>query len=539
MNADGISYLDIGDAYMQGDWHSAVSPVWSPMYSWILGLAMKVVKPPMRWEFPVVHLVNFAIYLGALVSFEFFWQQVINYHRHRTVNVSEQRHISLPGWAWQVLGYTLFITTSLVLIRVWSVTPDMLMAALVYLAAGLVLRIRLGSTNWGTFAVLGCVLGFSYLAKTVMFPLSFVFLGIGLLSVGNVRRALPRFFVALLGFLLISAPFIALLSIAKGELTFGDVGTLTYARYLNGVPYPHWQGDPEGNGIPEHPSRKILDRPPIYEFGTPVGGTYPISYNPAYWYEGVTVHFDLERQANYLSFSALFYFDLFFRQQAGLIAGVLVLYLMSKWRPLRMIQIVPQWGLSVLALVAFGSYGIVNVLGRYVGVFVVLFWADLLANVRLPDSGASRRWASVLSITMILFMLASLAAFEIEGLRALVGWGHPHQFAFSQSKPPSWPGEVAEVLHKLGVDRGDKVAIIGYGFESFWARLARVQIVAEMLSHEADAFWVGGPALQSEVVRAFASTGAKAIVAEHVPSYASLVGWHQVGDSDHYIYLLP
>ena len=27
MNADGISYLDIGDAYFRGDWETAINPV--------------------------------------------------------------------------------------------------------------------------------------------------------------------------------------------------------------------------------------------------------------------------------------------------------------------------------------------------------------------------------------------------------------------------------------------------------------------------------------------------------------------------------
>jgi hypothetical protein len=54
MSEDGISYLDMGDAYLRGDWTMAVNSVWSPLYSWILGLAMRVFRPPMRWEFPVV-----------------------------------------------------------------------------------------------------------------------------------------------------------------------------------------------------------------------------------------------------------------------------------------------------------------------------------------------------------------------------------------------------------------------------------------------------------------------------------------------------
>jgi hypothetical protein len=537
MNEDGINYLDIGDAYMRGDWQAAVNSIWSPVYSWILGLVMHFLNPPMRWEFPLVHLVNFVIFLIALVCFDLFWRQVMRCKEINTAGAAGPRYVTLPEWAWWVLGYLLFITSALHLTGIWSVTPDMLMAAFVYLAGGLILRIRQANAKWRTFILLGLVLGLGYLTKTVMFPLSIVVLGISLFSVGNVRRAVPRVLVAALIFLLISVPFVAALSVLKGEFTLGDAGTLTYARYLNGVPYPHWQGDSPGNGVPEHPTRRIFEAPPIYEFGTPVGGTYPVSYNPAYWYEGVVVRFDLERQLDYLSFSALFYFDLFFRQQAGLLAGMLLLYLMSHWRPLPITEIISKWGLVILALAAFGTYALINVLGSYVDVFVVLFWAGLLINVRLHDSQTSRRLAFMLSVAMVLFMLVNIAAFNLEGFRNLVGWGNPHQPVVSQAKPLSWPGEVAEELHRLGVQPGDKVAIIGYGFNSFWARLAHVQIVAEMLWIEADGFWLGDAALQSEVLQAFASTGAEAVVAENVPGYASLSGWHQVGNSNYYIYI--
>ena len=35
---DPISYLDIGDAYLRGDWNAALNSYWSPLYSWIVGL---------------------------------------------------------------------------------------------------------------------------------------------------------------------------------------------------------------------------------------------------------------------------------------------------------------------------------------------------------------------------------------------------------------------------------------------------------------------------------------------------------------------
>lgn len=534
MNADGINYLDMGDAYMRGDWETAINPVWSPMYAWVLGLIMRIFKPSMRWEFPLVQLVNLIIYLAALASFTFFWQQARRYWQARAAEDSGARWVTLPDWAWTGLGYVLFVQASLQFIEIWSVTPDMLMSCFVYLAGGLTLRMRLGSSSYGLFALLGMVLGLGYLTKAIMLPLSLVFLAISLVSTAEgVRHAFPRVLTGLLAFLALSAPYIAVISVAQGELTLGDAGALTYVRYVNGIPYPHWQGEPPGSGTPVHPSRKILDRPPIYEFGTPVGGTYPISYDPSYWYEGVVARVDLSQQARALVSSLLFYFDLFFRRQGGLLFGVSLLYLMEGRHRSWLTSTGRQWGLAFLALAAFAAYALVYVEGRYVGAFVLLFWADLLANVRLPKMQGSQQLLLLLGSGMILFLLLSVLAYNLEGVGRLAS-----ARSTQQVRAPSWPGEVAEQLHALDVQPGDKVAVIGYAFDSYWARLARVRIVAEMPGSEADPFWFGDASMRARVLRAFASTGADAVVAEGVPSYASLAGWQRVGLSDHYIYLL-
>jgi hypothetical protein len=151
MNADGISYLDIGDAYFRADWVNAINPVWSPLYSWILGFANFAIRPSMQWEFPVVHLVNFIIYLIALSSFEFMWKRV------RTGEATSESY-TLPDPWWWTLGYLLFIWISLSLIEIWAVTPDMLMAVFVFLAAGLIAQMRRGEGSLWSFLSLGLVL---------------------------------------------------------------------------------------------------------------------------------------------------------------------------------------------------------------------------------------------------------------------------------------------------------------------------------------------------------------------------------------------
>src|SRR5690348_8325193 len=55
MNPDGISYLDVGDAYGRGDWGNALNTYWSPLYCWILEGALALVRPTPYWECAVVH----------------------------------------------------------------------------------------------------------------------------------------------------------------------------------------------------------------------------------------------------------------------------------------------------------------------------------------------------------------------------------------------------------------------------------------------------------------------------------------------------
>src|SRR5918995_641945 len=79
---------------------------------------------------------------------------------------------------WRAIGYALFVWSSVVLIRFRSVTPDMLVAGIVYLAAALLVRIGSAATpRPATHALFGGVLGLGYLTKAVMFPVGFVFLG--------------------------------------------------------------------------------------------------------------------------------------------------------------------------------------------------------------------------------------------------------------------------------------------------------------------------------------------------------------------------
>ena len=528
MNADGVAYLDIGDAYFRADWTNAVNAVWSPLYSWILGFVNFVFNPSMEWEFPTVHVVNFIIYLGALASFEFMWGNV----RKDDANDKSYR---LPDWLWWTLGYLLFIWTSLNLIQIWSVTPDMLMASFVLLAAGIISKIRSGEENNRLLLSLGLVLGLGYLSKTFMFSIALVSLGLAWFVQKRSRISFIKTLLAVSIFLLVSMPFILLISESKGKFTIGEAGTVTYLRYVNGMPFPHWQGNPLEGIVPTHPSRIIHQSPDIYEFGGQVGGTYPISTDPSYWYEGIEPRLDFRSLLARMFASSLVYLGLFFQKQGGFVACVMALYVMGQRQQLRIDEFLRRWALSIPAIIAFMLYGMVLVQDRYVGVFVLLFWVDILSNIRLAVSANNKLWLNVLGVIASFGLLINILMFNLDGFNRL----NPPLEAISseQTAPSAKPLAVAQTLKGLGVKPGDKVGVIGYAYDSFWARLARVKIVAEMLEEDAMGLWYGDDVLQQEVLQSFASVDVKAVVAEYVPSYyVQLSDWHRVGASNYYVY---
>jgi hypothetical protein len=530
MNADGISYLDIGDAYFRADWSNAINAVWSPLYSWILGLVMFLLRPSMQWEFPTVHIINFFIYVGALASFEFMWGKL----RPSAFLDGERRTLRIEDWLWWALGYLLFIWISLGLIQIWSVTPDLLMAALVFLAGGLIAQIRSGDADIRNYLRLGIVLGLGYLAKTFMFAIAIVFLGLAWIVQDKAARSFHRPLLASAIFLVISLPFVLLISAKTGSVTIGEAGTVTFLRYVNGVPFPHWQGDADQGMVPFHPSRIIHEAPAIYEFGEPVGGTYPISTDPSYWYAGIEPKLDFAALLSRLLLSSLVYMELFLQKQGILTACVLALYLMGQRQRQGFAETLQRWGLVWSAIIAFGLYGAVLVEDRYVGVFVLLFWADILANVRISNTDSNRLWLRSLSVVAALGILINIAMFNLDGFGRLRS--SMEISVAGQSAPPARPLAVAQALQNLGVRPGEQVGVIGYAYDSFWARLARVRIVAELLENDAEDLWYADDDHWRSVLRAFSDAGVSAVIAEYVPDDVRLDDWHRVENTNYYIY---
>lgn len=537
---DGIAYVDIADAYLKGDWANAINACWSPLYSWLLAAILKIFNPSPDQELSVIKLANFLVYIFCLFSFEFFLREVIQ-HNQLILSRREEKLLLIPEWIWTSLGYTLFIWSSTQWLQVYRDSPDVAVAAFTYLASGMVLRTVRCSSSWSNFIGLGIVLGLGYLAKSSMLPLSLIFLASTLPSSLELKKWLPRLLAACLVTLVISAPFITLLSLQKGRFTFGDAGYLNYNWYVSynyEVPDIHWQGLPEGSGTPKHPTRKIFNDPEIFEFATPIAGTYPPWYDPSYWNEGLKRKFNLQRQLTTILSNILLCWKLFL---GCLIAGYFFLsFVSSSFTRMRQ-DLLANWRILLLAVSGLGGFIIMTRLSpldpepwgykqiRYIAPFIVLLFLAVFSSISLPNSRKIKRLIVGLTISILVAVNTQLPYMVSLTYKTM-------QTAEEKTENIHW--EVAQALSAMGVQPKDQVAILGKK-ETYWARLARLRIIASL--PDQSRFWSVDSTTRLEALNAIEKTGAKALVIEpRLPKSRDVIhdlGWQKVGDTGSYIYI--
>lgn len=539
MNEDGISYLDLGDAYLDGRGAAALNGIWSPAYAWIVAGAVRLVQPSVSWEFPTVQVANFLLYAAALFAFGYFWRQLTAAYYAGAGDET----VRWPPAGWLVLGYSLFVWSSLDLIELWSVTPDMTVAAVVYLAAGLLVRTAGHSARLPLMTGLGLLLGFGFLVKAALLPLGLAALLLAALATsGPVAARGGRFLVAAAAMASVAGPLVAALSWSAGEFTVGDVGRFTYLKHVNEMPYPDFHAAVGRlDGAPVHPPRRVFDEPPVYEFAAPVAGTYPMAYDPGYWTAGLAPHVSASGQARALITSGMTWFELFVRQQGGFLALVVLLGWMSvrgagPWWRLDASHMLVAWSLA-----AFGLYSLVHIEARYVAPFVVLFWVGILARLRFPEGPVSGRLATAGAVLLALFVWINLAALHLDGVQRVTGFTPLEESARQPGSNPVGQGAhsvddpaIARELARLGLAAGDRVGIIGYAYSAYWARLARLRIIAEIHWADQARFWGAPDATRAAALESFAAAGAVAVVAEPPPGERP-AGWQEIADTGYLV----
>jgi hypothetical protein len=518
ISGDGNSYLDVASAYLRGDFVNAINAYWSPFYSWLIALVLWVFKPSGYWETTILHLLDFAGLLVALCAFEFFFSNFLAAKQNFALPDSES--FQLPLSVWWMLGYALFLSTTLEVLSMYPTSPDAWVCGVTFLSAGLILKIYMRGVGLPYFAALGLVLGLGYLTKTFYFPLAFFFIGTAWLASHGLRKNLTGAVIALVAFTLVAGPFVLALSRAKHRFTYGDVGKIAYTEFMDPVQQPmFWEGG-EGSGTPKHPARIILPSPRVYEFAEPIGGSYPIWYDPSYWKDGMEPHFQLVNEVKILRQSAGTFFLILLTQVeyvVGLAALVFCNLRAREW----MAAICRQWFLWFPAATACLGFASVLVEGRYVASFLVILWVTAFASSLGSASAASRRVA----------VAVLLAAVLVTGLKTLK-YAVSDALAIPRQVNDNW--EAAQKLKEFGVSPGDRVALIGVLAEQHLMRLAKVKAVAELRYRDEQEFWTGNARLQDSVFTAFAATGSRIVVAVHAPLTAVKEGWIRLGNTDYY-----
>ena len=218
MDSDGIPYLDIGDAVFHGDLNALVNGVWSPVYAVIVGFFLNVFKPGFEHECLLVHFINYFIFIVAFFCFDFFLSELIKFQKQKETKSSS--FIVFPEWALLVLGYSLFIWSSVNLVTLSITSPDLCVSAIVFLLTGILLKINSGKAKWGSFVLFGLILGLGYLTKTAMFLIAFIFLGMYVFIASKYKNSFFRLFIIFLIFCLVSNPLIYFLSKSRGRFTY-------------------------------------------------------------------------------------------------------------------------------------------------------------------------------------------------------------------------------------------------------------------------------------------------------------------------------
>jgi hypothetical protein len=523
LSMDGVSYLDLGELWWSRDWKNAVNGLWSPLYPILLGLWMKLAPDSVQTYLIFAHLLNFVFYIFSMICFEF-----LLFETEANLKQAKQQSaeiFALPEWVMRLLGYVLFIWTACRLNGLARLAPDLMVSSVFYLSTALMLRIRRGLSSPQTMICLGLSLGVGYLAKTPLLVLSALTLSGCFWLIRPLKTAVARVSLSAVTMLLLISPFVILLSLALGKLSFGESANLNYLWHINGLPDRHWRGENPAYGQPLHPPRKLLTQPELSEYAEPITGTYPLWLNPLYWYAGVKPQFAPQRMLqntwkNLPGFGKLFVSSTTIFLPLCFVGSLLL----SRRRWAGMPDILTNWWWLLPSIIGMLMFVPVHVEYRYLIGFFTVFWLALFASIRAA-------LAARLSLLIALTLLCCIPL-TLETILPLL---RPAPFSELSSGSAI---EAAETLHRLGIRKGDRVVVAGdvYFTHSYrWARLAGVRIIAENPYHNFLHFYDADAPSQQKMVELSQQLGAVAIIAEIKSAALVKSGWQRCGNTSYYL----
>jgi hypothetical protein len=475
-------------------------------------------------ELPLVHAVNLLIFAATLASFGFFLAELIR-HREASLHAEAARPL-LSSRALCCIALVAFAWGAGRLIGVGRVTPDLLVAALWFAALALLLRSFRLPDSRRVLVALGVVLGLGYLAKTAMLPIALSFVVVSAFA-GNLRRGLHRGLIVAGALAAVSAPFAVAISVRSDRATIGTSSELGYAWLVHGA--PHFVNLPNEHTSPllRRAPRPLLQRPPTFAFGAPVGGTFPLWYDPTYWYDGTGATFDLGAQLRAVRHSGRVYLDML-RVAPGveLLAGLGLLTLLTARARLPTRRLLAYLRFLVPAFAGLALYAAVHVEPRFVGAFLTTVFVGLFSALSLP-SGRRRGWAA----------FAVVAAVIVTGLwfsarTPVLSAAGDNGAVEAAQRDAANQVEAARALGRAGLARCTLIALVDDPtalVKTNFPLLAKARIVAAVT--DAPAGW----SVSRRLTGAISRSGAEILIARRVPAARSRA-WRRLGSSDYFAY---
>ena len=516
MTPDGIGYLDVASAYLRHDWTTAVNGWWSPVYCWILAAFLGIFPPTARTEYPLVHLVTFLCFAFTSLSFYLFWEAL-----RSAVRGTNSELVGLPILTPLVVDlfvYSLFFFLFLPLVAV--PTPDVFASAFVFLIAHRLLRFETSdSPTWRDGVLLGVLFGLAYLTKAILFYFSIVALATAVLNARTGSRK-PLFVSALL-FAIVISPWLIALHSSFGVWTLGFSGQLNYAWFVDGTETDRFL-EPNGAPLPYFPGSVVFSQPTIYKVQTQPHITYLPWYDPARFYKSRRASFQLHGQIAAVE-KNLIWLRTWLLITLGPMSVSTVSLLLGSGAV--MLTILRRYSAIVMpVLVTFAMYGLIFIrTPRYIAAVTVLLFAIALVSVRFEPTDI-RLLRGILGAGLVIFAVVSLPG-VVDVITA----------AFSSHPDPMI--EVAEGLERSGIRNDTHVATVGPAIYAYWARLARVNLAAEIWNDGVPQFWSADPVRRREMLCVIANSGVSVIVGDP-PQNINLDSWEPLGSGGFWMHRL-
>ena len=555
IDGDAVAYMDIADLIRAHNWLGIINGYWNPLYPALLAVGHTIVHPTRYTELHVYYMVNFGIFLLAMLAVVAFADALIQLRDQREVTTASPNALPflLDRYTLRYLGVAILVISTQRELSMGKVRPDALLQAFLLFALAALLR-HLATSHLRYAAFMGIALGLAYLTKS--FAFLFTLLCVIALIVFRFfwqRHAPARIAAAglltLICFSIVAGPYIVALSKQKGRFDFGDSGNLNYAWFVSGTEKMHLQRDQTSlfgaaDVHLQHPEKQLFKSPPIFSYKQLPYGTYPDWFDTSFFNEHIKAHVNPHLQIVVISQCFVRVIRYICNHPEVWILFALLLFagarLGSDFRPsANAFWLAP----FLLGIATLCIYGMVNVEDRYLSASFFLILLPIFAATRISPtvSSTTTRVAASSAIVLLALLTIGESARTVGELR--------RSLAFIQY-PTGWYDRdifsAAHALNALGVGPGDTIACIGTRaclYDHYWARLAGVRILTEIYEPEPplNPYFVSMPN-RDEAYNVVRREGAKVLVGYFDPGLMDganpvSAGWRELDDT--HFYALP